>query len=92
MAKNIEFGNEAKQGILTGIEKLISDDILEGGGFTGAFKDFYGFCSYDKIEINIENQMKRGRDLEYIMNNIEGGVDYNSTDVYVNELIRIVGT
>ena len=66
--------------------------ILEGGGFTGAFKDFYGFCSYDEIESNIENQIKKGRDLKYIMNNIEGGVDYNSTDAYVNELIRIVGT
>jgi hypothetical protein len=73
------------------IQMGIPTAILNGGNFIGAFETYDGICELEQVPNQIENQLKRGRDLEYISNNIEGGVDYNSTDVYVDELIRIVG-
>ncbi|MAH43684.1 hypothetical protein CL614_08270 [archaeon] len=64
--------------------------ILDGSGYIGAYENFYGFKPYGEIENNIDNQVKRGRDTEYINYNIEGGVDYNSIDVYINSLVKIL--
>ena len=62
--------------------------VLDGGNFVGAFEGFDGFCNMNEIQTKIDDQIKTGRDVEYIDTIIEGGVGYNSITTYVNQILE----
>jgi len=70
------------------IQKGIPTILIEGAGTTGNFYDFSGLVNLDKNKIlkNVETQIVNGRDNEFISNTIEGGLDFNSTEVYINKI------
>ncbi len=72
------------------IQMGIPTAILKGGNFLGGFENFSGVCDINEIEQTIENQIKKGRDIKYIENTIKGGVNYKSTEIYVNEILKIL--
>ena len=39
---------------------------------------------------NIEHQFDKGRDVEWIEKTIEGGVEYNSTEKYIEHIRNII--
>jgi hypothetical protein len=43
-----------------------------------------------KIFNEIERQYNSGKDIEFINNTVEGGVDFNSTEVYINQIRNIL--
>ena len=44
----------------------------------------------ESIVENIENQFNKGRDFEWIERTIEGGVEYNSTEKYIQHIRNII--
>jgi|ETNvirnome_6_100_1030635.scaffolds.fasta_scaffold10213_3 hypothetical protein len=75
------------------IQKNIPTILLDGSfGQVGIFKKFKGLVELDKQIIfnEIERQHSIGRDEYFIKNAIEGGINYNSTEIYVNEIRRIL--
>ena len=73
------------------IQMGIPTVILDGSGYIGAYENFYGFTSCEGTGRKIYGQLERGRDIEYIEDNIAGGVDYNSTEIYIDNLINTIG-
>ncbi|MBT4206943.1 hypothetical protein HOE22_01220 [Candidatus Woesearchaeota archaeon] len=73
------------------IQMGIPTVILDRSGYIGAYENFYGFTSCEGTGRKIYGQLERGRDIEYIEDNIAGGVDYNSTEIYIDNLINTIG-
>lgn len=63
---------------------------VEGGAHTGAYKNFSGHCETKQVPDVLERQVNIERDLEFIKDNIEGGIDYNSTKSFVDNIINII--
>tara|TARA_A100001201_G_scaffold36515_4_gene38386 strand:+ start:2323 stop:3390 length:1068 start_codon:yes stop_codon:yes gene_type:complete len=72
------------------IQLGIPTAILDGGNFIGCFNIFAGFCDAGSVEQVIDLQLKFGRDNEYIKNVLEGGYEYNSTDIYIKHITDIL--
>tara|TARA_Y100000593_G_scaffold54126_1_gene101247 strand:+ start:152 stop:1435 length:1284 start_codon:yes stop_codon:yes gene_type:complete len=66
--------------------------IIEGSGQIGNFYDYSGLVPFDKniIAENFEKQIKEGIDKEFIETTIEGGSDFNSTGIYINNLKKVI--
>ena len=66
--------------------------IIEGSGQTGNFYDFEGLVPLDKVAIEneIERQIHNGPDTQFIETTIEGGLNFNSTEIYINNLKKII--
>jgi len=73
---------------LKSIQLGIPTVILKGGNFLGMFKDYRGTCEPEYVSSMIDSQIKLGRDIEFINKIIEGGTDYNSTDIYIKQLLE----
>ena len=61
-------------------------------GQIGCFKDYRGLTPLDtqKIFDEIERQYYNGREEEFIKHTIEGGIDYNSTEKYINNIRKLL--
>ncbi len=77
---------------LKSIQKGIPTVLLNGYGQIGNFYDFNGVVDLDtqKIFDEIERQYNKGRDEKFIRNTIEGGIDFTSTEKYINNIKDIV--
>ena len=73
------------------IQMGIPTVILDGFGHIGAYENFYGSTSCEGTGRKLDGQLERGRDIEYIEDNIAGGVDYNSIEIYIDNLINAIG-
>lgn len=74
------------------IQKGIPTVLLNGYGQIGNFYDFNGVVDLDtqKIFDEIERQYNKGRDEKFIRNTIEGGIDFTSTEKYINNIRNII--
>ena len=75
------------------IQQGIPTIVLAGNyGQVGTFDTFKGLVGLDtqKIFNEIERQYNSGKDIEFINNTVEGGVDFNSTEVYINQIRNIL--
>ena len=66
--------------------------IIEGTGQIGNFYDYNGIVPLNKIAVEneVERQLKEGPDLEFIKTTLEGGLDFNATEIYVNNLKKVI--
>ena len=66
--------------------------MFKGAGAIGNFYDYSGLIDMDKNktanEINL--QYKRGKDKKFISETISGGCDFNSTEVYIDNLMNFI--
>ena len=70
------------------IQKGIPTVLLNGYGVTGNFCDFGGLIDLDtqKIFDEMERQYNTGKDENFIKCTVEGGVDFTSTEKYINNI------
>ena len=68
------------------IQKGIPTILLKDYGQTGQFYDFKGLIELDTQTIfdEIERQCDEGREEDFIKHTIECGIDFNSTEKYIN--------
>ena len=68
------------------IQKGIPTILLKDYGQTGQFYDFKGLIELDTQTIfdEIERQCDEGKEEDFIKHTIEGGIDFNSTEKYIN--------
>jgi hypothetical protein len=66
--------------------------LLRGYGMRGNFYDYPGLIDANEKEMNdsLFFQMNNGRFCDFIKNTLEGGVDYTSTNIYVDYINRII--
>ena len=66
--------------------------LIKGSGAVGKFSSYPGLVNLDKQEIfnNLQMQINRGKFTNFIENTIMGGVDFNSSEVYVKYLKEII--
>ncbi len=69
------------------IQLQIPTAIIKDSGQTGLYSDFKGFVNLNKKNIinTLEDQLTNP-DKDFIKNTIEGGVSFNSTEVFINNL------
>ena len=77
--------------VLKSIQKGIPTIVIDGAGLTGNFYDYRGLIELEqnKVLSEVENQLKLGRDIDFIKNTIEGGVNFNSTEKYIEKIIGV---
>ena len=70
------------------IQKGIPTILVNGAGIVGNFSDFRGLIELGKDDIieKVDEQISLGRDEKFIRNTIEGGINFNSTDVYIKNI------
>jgi hypothetical protein len=75
------------------IQMGIPSILLKGYGVSGNFSNYQGMIGSDPIKMreSIEKQEKDGKDINFITDTLEGGLDFNSTDVYVDRIDKIIG-
>jgi hypothetical protein len=74
------------------IQKGIPTTMIKDSGMVGNFYDSNSLCELDKYNVyeSIEFQMKNGKDKVFIETTIEGGLKFNSTEKYINQIRNIV--
>ena len=73
------------------IQLQIPTAIIKGSGQTGLFYDFKGLVGLNKNEIvnTLEDQLINP-DKTFILNTIEGGLSFNSTEVFVYQIKNLI--
>jgi len=73
------------------IQLQIPTAIIKGSGQTGLFYDFKGLVGLNKNEIvnTLEDQLINP-DKTFILNTIEGGLSFNSTEVFVDQIKNLI--
>ena len=68
------------------IQKGIPTILLNGYGQTGLFYDYMGLVDLDTQIIfdEVQRQYTNGKEKEFVLNTIKGGIDFSSTEKYVN--------
>lgn len=81
-----------KNAIRFGKDLLNMGVYKHGYGQLGAFYDYKGVVELDtqKIFDEIERQHDNGKEIDFIENTIEGGVDFNSTERYINHVRSLI--
>ena len=66
--------------------------LIKGSGAIGCYKDYYGLVNLNRVEIfkNLTEQVMHGKYVEFIDNNIAGGVTFTSAEQYIKCLERVV--
>jgi hypothetical protein len=61
-------------------------------GIVGNFQDYRGLIELDKDNVldRVEKEISLGRDESFIKNTIEGGLDFTSTEKYVQNIKRLL--
>ena len=74
------------------IQKGIPTVMVQGSGMVGNFYDSNSLCELDKYNIyeSIEWQQENEKDKKFIETTIEGGLEFNSTQIYINQIKDIV--
>ena len=74
------------------IQKGIPTILLNGYGVTGNFCDFGGLIDLDTQIIfdEIERQYGVGKDKDFILDTIEGGIDFTSTEKYIDSIRSLI--
>ena len=75
------------------IQMGIPTVLLSGHGMKGNFSGYKWFVDNDPIKLRefIEKQNNIGRDIDFINNTLEGGLNFNSVDVYIDRINKIIG-
>ena len=73
------------------IQMGIPTVILEGSGYIGAYENFNGLCKTHQVPDTLEKQIKLGRDKKFINDMIEGGLNYDSTSIFIKNIIEKIG-
>lgn len=78
--------------MLKPIQAGIPTVILNGQGEIGNFKDYPGLVepSYENILRSVKLQMKNGRFNDYINRTLSGGLNFNSTQLYIDYINKIL--
>ena len=65
--------------------------LLKGHGQVGNFYDYPGLVepNYKEIKKSIDYQMKNGKFKSFVEETISGGLEFNSTRIYIENLIKI---
>jgi hypothetical protein len=74
------------------IQKGIPTVVLNNHGMMGNFFDYKGLVDCDRNAVinSINTQLKEGRDEKFIKETIEGGIDFNSTHIYIDMIDNII--
>ena len=66
--------------------------VVKGCGSIGNLYDFDGMTELDKYSVyeSIEWQMENGKDGRFIETTIEGGLEFNSTEKYIEKIRSII--
>ena len=66
--------------------------LIKGSGAVGDFKDYPGLTNLNKQEIfnNLQMQIDHGRFNKFIKNTLIGGVDFNSSEIYIKNLKKLI--
>mgnify|MGYP003112331226 FL=1 len=66
--------------------------LIKGSGQLGNFGKFKGLVALDKQKIKdkINDMMGDSRHDEFIVDAIEGGLDFNSTEIFINKVKKLV--
>ena len=74
------------------IQKGIPTILLNGYGQTGLFYDYTGLVNLDTQIIfdEIQRQYTNGKEKEFVLNTIKGGIDFSSTEKYVNVIKGLI--
>lgn len=77
---------------LKSIQKGIPTICIKNSGLDGCFYNYKGMVELDTQSIydEFERQYNEGRDEEFILNTIEGGINYKSTEQYINNIKGII--
>jgi hypothetical protein len=77
--------------IVLGVGK-VRTNYPKGYGQIGAFYDYKGMVDLDtqKIFDEIQRQRDNGKEVDFIENTIEGGVDFNSTERYIGHVRSLI--
>ena len=64
--------------------------LIKGAGAVGNYFDYEGLVDLNEKDIlnSLESQVKRGRSNEFIESTVTGGVEFNSTELYVENLLN----
>ena len=73
------------------IQLGIPTAIIKNSGVNGLFYDFEGFVDLNPQEIikTLKNQLDKPNK-DFILDTIEGGINFNSTNVFINNLKQIL--
>ncbi len=73
------------------IQLGIPTAILRGYGMLGNFADFDGTvpCAKRHVLSVLDDQFKNGKKEKWVLNTLEGGLDFSSTQKYVDYLVRV---
>ena len=61
---------------------------IKGGAFIGAFEQYRGLCDPYQVPAVLDTQLKLTRDKNFINNVIEGGLNYDSTSIFIKNMIE----
>ena len=66
--------------------------LIKGSGAIGAFYDYPGLVDLNKQEIfdNIQMQINHGKFNKFIEKTLAGGVNFNSSEVYIKNLKKLI--
>jgi len=68
--------------------------LLKKHGMVGNFYDFSGLVNADKKSIDdaLSLQIKNGKCIDFIENTLEGGLSFNSTKVYIDNILKLLSS
>lgn len=74
--------------VFKSIQAGIPTILLEGTGENGILSDFNGLMNINKNEIkySILDQIEKGKNVDFIKNTLEGGIDFTSTKKYIQKI------
>jgi len=66
--------------------------LLKGSGMVGNFYDYKGLLDNDKnlISSELDRQYNQGRDEDFISRTLSGGMEFNSSEIYINKIREIL--
>ena len=66
--------------------------LIKGSGAIGAFYNYPGLVDLSKQQIfdNLQMQINHGKFKNFIKNSIAGGVDFNSSDIYIKKIKELL--
>jgi hypothetical protein len=66
--------------------------LIKNSGQLGNFGEFRGLVELDKEKVKnkIDEMVENPKDVDFIENTVEGGINFNSTDIFLNEIRSIL--
>ena len=74
------------------VQKGIPTILVKGAGTIGNFSDYRGLVDLNKNIIldAVEKEISLGRDEKFISNTINGGLNFNSTQKYIENIKELI--